>query len=116
MSWCIAVSDLKSPVAAAGAGTVLRHSASGKLRGRTPVNVDEQSDLICALRPVFADELPADHIGGYACGSYDSGGGATSRLPRIARDVTAGSALVSCVLVSNAPCVEKRRFCLLRRG
>ena len=69
MSWCIAVSDLKSPVAAAGAGTVLRHSASGKLRGRTPVNVDEQSDLICALRPVFADELPADHIGGFMAAS-----------------------------------------------
>jgi hypothetical protein len=49
-------------------------------------------------------------IGGYARASYASGGGGASRVPRIAGDVTAGSALVSCVLVSYAPCAERRRF------
>jgi hypothetical protein len=48
--------------------------------------------------------------------SYASGGGGASGVPRIAGDVTAGSALVSCVLVSCAPCAERRRFDLLRRG
>ena len=47
---------------------------------------------------------------GYARASYASGGGGASRVPRIAGDVTAGSALVSCVLVSYAPCAERRRF------
>ena len=42
--------------------------------------------------------------------SYASGGGGASRVPRIAGDVTAGPALVSCVLVSDAPCAERRRF------
>ena len=37
-------------------------------------------------------------------------------VPRIAGDVTAGPALVSCVLVSCAPCVEVPLFDLLRRG
>jgi hypothetical protein len=45
-----------------------------------------------------------------------SGGGGASRVPRIAGDATAGSALVSGVLVSCAPCTERRRFDLLRRG
>jgi hypothetical protein len=53
-------------------------------------------------------------IGGYARASYASGGGGASRVasrvPRIAGDVTAGSALVSCVLVGYAPCAERRRF------
>ena len=48
--------------------------------------------------------------GGYARASYASGGGGASRVPRIAGDVTAGSALVSCVLVSYAPCAERHRF------
>ena len=48
--------------------------------------------------------------GGYARASYASGGGGASRVPRIAGGVTAGSALVSCVLVSYAPCAERRRF------
>jgi hypothetical protein len=48
--------------------------------------------------------------GGYARASYASGGGGASRVPRIAGDVTAGSALVSCVLVSYAPGAERRRF------
>ena len=48
--------------------------------------------------------------GGYARASYASGGGGASRVPRITGDVTAGSALVSCVLVSYAPCAERRRF------
>lgn len=55
-------------------------------------------------------------IGGYARASYASGGGGASRVPRIAGDVIAGSALASCVLVSYAPCAERRRFDLLRRG
>ncbi len=48
--------------------------------------------------------------GGYARASYASGGGGASRVPRLAGDVTAGSALVSCVLVGYAPCAERRRF------
>ena len=56
-----------------------------------------------------ADQV-ADHIGGYARASYASGGGGASRVPRIAGDVTAGSALVSCVLAGYAPCAEGRRF------
>jgi len=48
--------------------------------------------------------------GGYARASYASGGGGASRVPRIAGDVTAGSAHVSCVLVSYTPCAERRRF------
>jgi len=48
---------------------------------------------------------------GDARASYASGGGGASRVPRIAGDVTAGSALVSCVLVVGyAPCAERRRF------
>ena len=50
------------------------------------------------------------HIGGYARASYASGGGGASRVPRIAGDVTAGPALVSCVPVSYALCAERRRF------
>jgi hypothetical protein len=46
----------------------------------------------------------------YARVSYASGGGGASRVPRIAGDVTAGSALVSCVLVSYAAGAERRRF------
>ena len=45
-----------------------------------------------------------------ACASYASGGGGASWVPRIAGGVTAGSALVSCVLVGYAPCAERRRF------
>jgi hypothetical protein len=41
--------------------------------------------------------------GRYARASYASGGGGASRVPRIAGDVTAGPALVSCVLVGYAP-------------
>ena len=48
--------------------------------------------------------------GGYARASYASGGGGASRVPRIAGDVAAGSALVSCVLVGYAPGAERRRF------
>jgi len=48
--------------------------------------------------------------------SYASGGGVASRVPRIAGDVTAGPALVSCVPVGYAPYAERRRFDLLRRG
>ncbi len=53
---------------------------------------------------------PDLRYGGYARASYASGGGGASRVPRIAGDVTAGPALVSCVLVSYAPCAERRRF------
>ena len=51
-----------------------------------------------------------DAHNGYARASYASGGGGASRVPRIAGDVTAGPALVSCVPVSYAPCAEMRRF------
>jgi hypothetical protein len=42
--------------------------------------------------------------------TYASGGGGASRVPRIAGDVTAVPALVSCVLVGYAPCAERRRL------
>jgi hypothetical protein len=54
--------------------------------------------------------------GGYPRASYASGGGGASRVPRIAGDVTVGPAHASCVRVSYAPCAERRRFDLLRRG
>jgi len=37
-------------------------------------------------------------------------------VPRIAGDVTVGPAHANCVRVSYAPCAERRRFDLLRRG
>ena len=54
--------------------------------------------------------------GGSVRASYASGGGGASRVPRIAGDVTAGSALVSCVLVSYAPARKGAAFDLLWRG
>ena len=45
--------------------------------------------------------------------SYASGGDGTSRVPRIAGDVTAGSAPFP---VSYASCAERRRLYLLWRG
>ena len=57
-----------------------------------------------------------DYYGGYALASHASGGGGASRVPRIAGDVTVGSALVSCVLVSYAPCAKGAASDLLRRG
>src|SRR5450755_1870932 len=68
-----------------------------------------------AERPVRARSAPTTQPGdtaqnGYARASYASGGGGASRMPRIAGDVAAGSALVSCVLVSYAPGAERRRF------
>ena len=70
---------------------------------------DEQIGRFCA--PQVTDiETAATVPNGYARASYASGGGGASRVPRIAGDVTAGSALVSCVLVSYAPCAERRRF------
>jgi hypothetical protein len=68
------------------------------------------------IDPIYASPLASTwgtlivQIGGYARASYGGGGGGTSRVPRIAGDVTAGSALVSCVLVGYAPCAERRRF------
>lgn len=70
------------------------------------------------IDPIYASPLASTwgtlivQIGGYARASYGGGGGGggTSRVPRIAGDVTAGPALVSCVLVSYAPCAERRRF------
>ena len=58
----------------------------------------------------------SDQIGGYARASYAGGGGGASRVPRIAGDVTVGPAHANCVRVSYAPCAERRRFDLLRRG
>ncbi len=64
-----------------------------------------------------SDGRAADHNeGGYARASYASGGGGASRVPRIAGAVTASPALVSCVLVGYAPCVERPAFDLLGRG
>jgi hypothetical protein len=60
--------------------------------------------------------LLAAHSGGSTRASYASGGGGASRVSRVAGDVTAGSALVSCVLVSYAPCAKGAAFDLLRRG
>jgi hypothetical protein len=57
-----------------------------------------------------------DRASGYTRASCASGGGGASRLPRITGDVTAGLTLVGCVLVSCAPCAERRRFDRLRRG
>ena len=57
------------------------------------------------------------HNGGYARASYASGGGGASRVPRIAGDMTAGSALVSCVLVSYAAVRGEAPLLIsLRRG
>ena len=63
-----------------------------------------------------ANDQAVVHIGGYARASYASGGGGASRVPRIAGDVTAGPALVSCVLVGYAPAWEGGVFDLLWRG
>jgi hypothetical protein len=62
-----------------------------------------------ALSAVLVPSIQSQ-IGGYARASYASGGGCASRVPRIAGDVTAGPALVSCVLVGYAPCAERRRL------
>ena len=65
---------------------------------------------ICVAGPEPGDIGEVVQNGGYARASYASGGGGASRVPRIAGDVTAGSALASCVPVSYAPCAERRRF------
>jgi hypothetical protein len=57
-----------------------------------------------------------DRASGYTRASCASGGGGASRLPRITGDVTAGFTLASCVLVSCAPCAERRRLDRLRCG
>ena len=59
---------------------------------------------------VHLGDQVADHNDGYARASYASGGGGTSRVPRIAGDVIAGSALTSCVPVGDALCAERRRL------
>ena len=77
----------------------------------TPVGAScAQNSQISMGFAVIGDKLKLVQNGGYARASYASGGGGASRVPRIAGDVTAGSALVSCVLVSYAPCAERRRF------
>src|SRR3954468_10612473 len=76
----------------------------------------------CAVPDRFDPHDPADgfhrspdRASGYTRASCASGGGGASRLPRIAGDVTAGFSLVSCALVSCAPCAEGA-FDLLRRS
>ena len=64
---------------------------------------------ICVAGPEPGDIGEVVQNGGYARASYASGGGGASRVPRIAGDVIAGSALASCVPVSYAPCAERRR-------
>jgi len=75
-----------------------------------PCHFRAQSVPIGAAATGEQPEAEPDQISGYARASYASGGGGASRVPRIAGDVTAGSALVSCVLVSYAPGAERRRF------
>jgi hypothetical protein len=65
---------------------------------------------ICAAGAERGIDAATAPNGGYARASYASGGGGASRVPPIAGDVTAGPALVSCVLVSYAPCAERRRL------
>jgi hypothetical protein len=68
-----------------------------------------QIGSICVTQPM-GFHRSADRAGGYARAGSASGGGGASRVPRIAGDVTAGSAHVSGVLVSCAACAERRRF------
>jgi hypothetical protein len=69
-----------------------------------------QINLLCMALTAVVQHPRAAPSGGYARASYASGGGGASRMPRIAGDVTAGPALVSRVLVSYAPCAERRRL------
>jgi hypothetical protein len=75
---------------------------------RVRVLGDAERPVPCALGTHDATWRSAQN--GYARASYASGGGGASRMPRIAGEVAADSALVSCVLVSYAPCAERRRF------
>ena len=75
-----------------------------------PQLADAQNTQIQTVSVLTEKHPMSPQNGGYARASYASGGGGASRVPRIAGDVTAGSALVSCVLVSYAPCAERRRF------
>ncbi len=87
------------------AGSLQRAIRQDRASATAPIN------QICAGRGSSWHALVDVQItGGYARASYASGGGGASRVPRIAGDVTAGPALVSCVLVGYAPCVERRRF------
>ena len=68
----------------------------------------EHHNLRLVVTTNIQQALPRRSAGTRA--SYASGGGGASRVPRIAGDVTAGSARVSCVLVGYAPCTERRRL------
>ena len=81
---------------------------------RVRVLGDAERPVPCALGTHDATWRSAQN--GYARASYASGGGGASRMPRIAGDVTAGSALVSCVLVSYAPCAERKAPLLICSG
>jgi hypothetical protein len=87
--------------------------------GRCRASGCRRSSIQISRFGVTLPERRADPAGGqigYARASYASGGGGaschidTSRVPRIAGDVTAGPALVSCVLAGYAPCAERRRL------
>jgi hypothetical protein len=75
--------------------------------------VPDRFDL-CDSADGFSIDLLTAQAG--MCAGSASGGGGASRVPRITGDVTAGSALVSSVLVGCAPCAESAAFDLLRRG
>jgi len=68
--------------------------------------------------PVSAESLhrKAVHNGGYARASYASGGSGASRVPRIAGDVTAGSALSAACWWAMCRARKGAAFDLLGRG
>ena len=86
------------------ADSVISIWARSSMRGFT------QNRQIGTPLPLAAMTRIPRQNGGYACASSASGGGGASRVPRIAGGVTAGPAPVGCVLVSSAPCAERRRL------
>jgi hypothetical protein len=74
-----------------------------------PLSTAQNTLLRAGRRPKNAVQL-GEQIGGYARASYASGGGGASRVPRIAGDVVAGSALTSCRAGGLRPVRGKPRF------
>ena len=88
-------------------GQVAQHSAATGSRPSCKSLASPRKVKACG---VYSEHTQIGTPGGYARASDASGGGGASRVPRIADDVTVGSAHVSCVLVSYTPCAERRRF------
>ena len=88
----------------------MKSSASDRLQPHRQAHFSTEIIQLCTFTIAESTHLRTVQIGGYARASYASGGGGASRMPRIAGEVAAGSALVSCVLVSYAPCAERRRL------